>query len=84
MTFDNTYTIAEINLSNLVYNLRNIEKKITPAKVMAVVKADAYGHGAVPVAKKLSQYGVEFFIVTQLKEALELQNVGISGSILLF
>lgn len=39
---------AEIDLDNLVYNLENIKKKILPqTKIMAVVKADAYGHGAV-------------------------------------
>lgn len=82
-TFSKTNTVAEINLSNLICNLGNIEKRVAPSKVIAVVKADAYGHGAVPVAKKLSKSGVEFFAVTQLKEALELQNAGIAGSILL-
>ena len=39
------YTVAEIHLENLAYNLRRICERVKPCKVMAVVKADAYGHG---------------------------------------
>ncbi|MCK5086783.1 MAG: alanine racemase [Melioribacteraceae bacterium] len=47
-------TYAEINLSNLKYNYLNIRKKANGSKIMAVVKADAYGHGMIECVKKLS------------------------------
>ena len=84
VNFKKYFTVAEINLRNLVYNLRNIEKKVAPAEVMAVVKADAYGHGAVPVTKALVDAGVKFFAVARLAEALELRNAGIKEKILIF
>jgi alanine racemase len=52
-------------------------------KVMAVVKADAYGHGAVPVAKCLSQCGVDWFGVATVEEAVELREAGIDQPVLL-
>jgi alanine racemase len=52
-------------------------------KVMAVVKADAYGHGAVPVAKCLAGCGVDWFGVATVEEALELREAGITPPILL-
>ncbi|HCL00082.1 MAG TPA: alanine racemase [Candidatus Marinimicrobia bacterium] len=78
------YTIAEIHLDHLVHNLREIRKKVAPAEVMAVVKADAYGHGAVPVTKRLVEEGVKYFAVARISEALELRNAGIDEQILLF
>ncbi len=76
--------IADINLDNLVYNLEQIRKQVSPAVVMGVVKADAYGHGVIPVAKTLEKAGVSFFAVARIKEALELKQAGISGKILIF
>ncbi|RKY60414.1 MAG: alanine racemase, partial [Candidatus Neomarinimicrobiota bacterium] len=81
---DTPYTVAEIHLDNLVHNLEEIRKKVTPADVMCVVKADAYGHGAVPVTRRLVREGVTNFAVARLAEALELRNAGIEENILIF
>ena len=79
--YKNVY--SEINLDNLVHNL-NIIRDINPDhKVIAVVKDDAYGHGAVDVSKKLIECGVEMLAVGYIGEALELRRCGISESILI-
>jgi len=75
---------AEINLDNLVYNVRGIQQKIHPAQVIAVVKADAYGHGAVPVTRRLIAEGIKLFAVAQYQEAMELRDSGIDRPILIF
>lgn len=79
MEFSNTY--AKIDLDAIVGNYQNIQKK-AGVPVMAIVKADAYGHGAVPVAKALSPY-CGYFGVSSVAEALELRNAGITQPILL-
>lgn len=76
-------THALINLDNLAYNIRCIKNLVAPSKVIAVVKADAYGHGAVPVARRLVKEGVGMFAVAQLQEALELKESGIDEPILI-
>jgi len=76
-------TKAYIDLDNMVNNYRRISKKIAPAQLIAVVKADGYGHGAVRVAKKLQEEGVEYFAVARLSEAIELNEEGINGKILI-
>jgi len=69
------YTIAEINLKNLQYNYNSIRKK-TKTKVMAVVKADAYGHGMVKCTEALLKLKnkPEYFGVALLSEAIELRK----------
>lgn len=71
-------TIAIINLKNLQYNYNSIRRK-TKSKVMAVVKADAYGHGMIECAKALKRIrnSPEYFGVALLKEAIELRNSNI-------
>lgn len=76
-------TIAEINLTNLIDNYQAICRKVAPAVIMAVVKADAYGHGAIPVSLRLQENGVKYFVVGRLSEALEIKNAGISENILI-
>ncbi len=76
-------TWAEINLSNLLENLNMIKKTVDPAYVMATVKADAYGHGAVEVASAFVQNGVRWLSVSNLDEALELRENHIGGDILI-
>ena len=76
-------TKAYIDLDNMVNNYRRISKNIAPAQLIAVVKADGYGHGAVRVAKKLQEEGVEYFAVARLSEAIELNEEGINGKILI-
>ncbi len=75
---------AEIDLSAIEHNLRVISSIISPkTKVMAVVKADGYGHGAVPISKFLLNKGIEFFGVARIEEAIELREGGISVPILI-
>ncbi len=82
---------AEINLSALVDNFHAIRKYVNPPgehlseprKIMAVVKGNAYGHGAVPVAKALERAGVEWLGVTCSAEGVELREAGIRKPILL-
>ncbi len=73
----------EISAANLVWNLRQIEQR-AGKPVMAVVKANAYGHGLAPVARRLADAGVRHFLVGNLEEALRLRAAGARGSILNF
>lgn len=80
----NTRTWAEINMDALKENIINI-RKITnkSALIMAVVKADAYGHGAVNVANLLLKNGADRLAVADLDEAIELRDAGITVEILI-
>jgi alanine racemase len=80
----NHETCAEINLNNLAYNIHAIQQKVLPSKVIPVVKADAYGHGAVPVTKRLVKEGFKIFAVAQFQEAMDLRESGFSQPILIF
>jgi alanine racemase len=76
-------TIAEIDLSAIRDNLRAIRSLIGPAvEIIATVKADAYGHGAVPVARTLAAEGVKRFGVALVEEGVALREAGIPGEIL--
>jgi alanine racemase len=77
-------TWAEISLANLRYNFQALQRHVGSAvNVCAVVKADAYGHGAPPCALALQEAGAKWFGVTSLDEAIPLRQVGIKGRILL-
>jgi alanine racemase len=80
----NPNTFAEINLHHLVHNIRAIQQKVSPSQIIPVVKADAYGHGAVVVAKMLVKEGYKLFAVAQFQEAMELRESGIHHPILIF
>lgn len=74
----------EINLSNLENNINEIKKIISSkTKIMAVVKANAYGHGSIIVTKKLSEIGITDFAVATLEEGIELRENNIKGNILI-
>ncbi len=77
-------TWAEINLDALKNNIEEI-RRITAktSKVMAVVKADAYGHGAVECSKVLLKNGADFLGVACRDEAMQLRNAGINAPILI-
>ncbi len=77
-------SVAKIHLDNLVYNYNQAKKLVGDSLVMAVVKADAYGHGSVKCARRLEASGCEYFAVACLAEAIELREHGISGNILIF
>ena len=67
---------AEINLSAITQNFKSIKSRTT-AVVLAVVKADAYGHGLIPVSKALEEAGADWFGTALLEEALNLRKAGI-------
>jgi len=75
-------TWAEINLDALGSNYLVIQKIVSPARILAVVKSDGYGHGAVTVAKELQEDGVAFFGTATITEAIELRNAGITTPVL--
>ena len=73
---------AEINLSAIVNNYKIYKNQLPKnTKVMAVVKANAYGHGAIEVSKALQKEGVTDFAVATLEEAVELRTQKIKGQI---
>lgn len=76
---------AEINVGSLRANFQAVKAHVgSGVKVMAVVKANAYGHGAVQVAQALSKEGAAAFGVARIAEAVELRNGGITQPILVF
>ena len=77
-------TWAEISLDNLTHNFETIRRQVGPkAKLLGVVKADAYGHGAVRVAKHLERLGAGYLAVSNLDECEELRVNGITLPILM-
>ena len=77
-------TWAEISLDNLTHNFETIRRQVGPqAKLLGVVKADAYGHGAVRVAKHLEKLGAGYLAVSNLDECEELRVNGITLPILM-
>jgi alanine racemase len=74
---------AEISLKAIIKNLRVIRRHVGPKpKILAVVKSNAYGLGAVPISKALQKAGVEWFGVTCANEGVELREAGIRKRIL--
>lgn len=77
-------TWAEIDLDALAHNFRAVRQAADPkAMVCCVVKADAYGHGAVRVARELEALGADWFAVSNPEEALQLRRAGIGRPILI-
>lgn len=77
-------TRAEIDLDALAGNLRILRGQVKHStKVMAMVKADAYGHGAIPVAHELEQLGIDYLGVANIYEASALREAGIRTPILI-
>lgn len=74
---------ATIDLSAVRHNLRRVRDFAPGSKVMAAIKADGYGHGAVPVARALAEAGVDAFAVACLEEAVALREAGIATRIAL-
>ncbi len=76
-------TYAEIDLNAIEHNIKELKKKINDGvSVLAIVKADAYGHGAVGVAADI-QDSVDYFGIAELGEALELREAGVKKPILI-
>ncbi|MBN1467609.1 MAG: alanine racemase [Fusobacteriaceae bacterium] len=77
-------TWAEINLDNLNHNINTLKKYAGDRAILGVVKADAYGHGAVDVVKEMSRAGIKIFGVACFDEAKELRVNGIEDEIMIF
>jgi len=78
-----TDIVAEIDLNKLRQNVRNIREYIQPAQIIGVVKANAYGHGCIPVAKVLAEEGISLLAVIAVEEAIELRDAGVATDILI-
>ncbi len=75
---------AEIDLKNLDHNYHTLRAMLPQGcKLLAPVKADAYGHGAVPVAKRLEELGIDYLAVACLDEGIELRKAGVKAPILI-
>ncbi len=66
----------EIDLGKLANNVRELKRRVTPCRFMAVLKANAYGLGVTPVAQTMTNCGVDYFGVAEINEALELLPFG--------
>lgn len=76
-------TVGEVDLGALEFNYRQLKKRIPEdVKLLAVVKADAYGHGAVPVSLRLEKLGVDYLGVAIPEEGVELRRGGVKTPIL--
>lgn len=76
-------TWAEIDLNNLASNFKKVRERVSPAaRVMAIVKANAYGHGAIECARRLAKEGADWFGVALPEEGSELRAAGVSEPVL--
>ncbi|MDE6314325.1 MAG: serine racemase VanT catalytic subunit [Lachnospiraceae bacterium] len=74
----------EINLRNLEHNAKILQQAMVPeCKLMAVVKAEAYGHGAFEITSHLNKMGIKDFAVATIDEGIHLRKYGIRGNILI-
>ena len=76
-------TWAEIDLSALIHNFNIIKSKAKTSKIMAVVKANAYGHSVSDIAPALEKAGADSFAVSNIDEAIQLREIGIKKPILI-
>lgn len=77
-------TWAEVNLNNLSYNFNQVKKMLAAeTKIMVTVKADAYGHGLIPVAKRLESSKVDFLGVASIDEGIKLRKASLNLPILI-
>ena len=75
---------VEIDLQALAHNVRQIKSLLSPqTELMAVVKADAYGHGAITIAQTALNYGASSLAIATLTEGIELRQAGIRAPILI-
>lgn len=74
---------AEINLDAIRENIETIKSIAKDSRLIAIIKADGYGHGAVEVGRYLESLGIDFFGVSSSREAMELRIGGIKGNILI-
>ena len=77
-------TRAEIDLGAVRHNVKTLERKARDSRLMAVVKADAYGHGAAEVARACIEAGADSLAVVTVEEGAELRRAGLEVPILIF
>lgn len=79
-----TRSWIEVDLNAITHNIDQLKTLLkAPSKIMAVVKADGYGHGALAVAKHCQNQGINSFAVATIDEGIELRQYGITGDILI-
>ncbi len=76
-------TLVEIDLGAVAHNISELRRLVAPSAVCAVVKADAYGHGDVPVGEAAIEAGAEWLAVALVEEGVRLREAGIDAPILL-
>ena len=77
------HSVLEVRMDHLLFNLDLVKTFLfSHQRMIAVVKANAYGLGAVPIALELQKAGIDFFAVACIQEALQLRKAGITGDIL--
>ena len=82
---DHPITWAEVNLDAYAHNIRELRRiSRPPARLMAVVKANGYGHGSVEVAREALQNGAQYLGVARIDEAIPLRQAGLEVPILIF
>src|SRR5918996_5158109 len=74
---------AEVDLDGIRHNTATLVERAAPARLMAVVKADGYGHGSVAVALAALESGAAWLGVALVEEGVELREAGIEGPVLL-
>ena len=77
-------TWAEVDLGAIRHNVRTLKRRAGGALLMAVVKANAYGHGAVPTARAALEAGADSLAVVTAEEGAELRHAGLNAPILVF
>ena len=80
---ENKLRAAEIDISALLSNFDKIKNRVSPVKVMAVVKENAYGHGIVEISRELEKSGADYLSVNDLSEGLTLRKSGILMPVLM-
>jgi len=76
-------TVAQIDFDAMTHNVNLFRERVAKSvNLMAVVKADAYGHGVIPIVRHLKNIGISYFAVAFLDEALQIRNAGIKEPIL--
>lgn len=75
---------ATVSLDDLYHNYQQIRGHVnSSAKFMGVVKADAYGHGAIAISRALAEFGADYLAVSNLEEAIQIRNAGIDLPVLI-
>lgn len=78
-------TWAEVNLGAVSHNVGELRKRVgKEVRILGAVKADAYGHGSIPVSQAILKAGADYLGVASLDEALELRRAGLEAPILIF